>query len=146
MGISLEDLNNMLPFERDVYINLLLEQIQKEECLPVRVGSNAVMFESALLGQKCDAQGLVFEGTWEEKNPKEPLKPIEKKVEFTINVLRVKTRRDDGNDGNGITDDIDRADGVGGENSDLAMLESEVDDSGHGQPDGDNNEDQRLEQ
>jgi len=31
MGFSIEDLNNMIPFERDVYINLLLEQIQKEE-------------------------------------------------------------------------------------------------------------------
>jgi hypothetical protein len=118
---------------------------QKEECLPVRVGSNAVMFESALIGQQCDAKGIVFEGSWKEENPSEPLKPIERKVVFTIDVLRVKTRRTNGA-GNGITDDIDRADGVGSENSDIAMLESSVDAEGLGHADGVNDQAEHTQQ
>lgn len=117
---------------------------QKEENLPVRVGSGAVMFESALLGKKCNDKGIVFDGVWKENNPSEPLKPIEHKVKFTIDIQRVKARRKDDN-GNGISDDIDRADGVGGENSDIAMFESDPESQGSGQPVGINSETQYLE-
>ena len=112
-----------------------IQGTQTEDCLPVRVGSNAVMFESALLGKRCDTKGIVFEGSWKDADPTDKIKTIERKIKFTIDVLRVKTRRKD-ESGNGIADDIDRADGVGGEHSDIAMLESESDDQGHGHSNG----------
>lgn len=122
-----------------------VEGTQTEECLPVRIGSNAVMFETALLGQKCDAKGIVFEGSWKDTDPEDKLKTVERKIKFTIDVLRVKTRRKD-ESGNGIADDIDRADGVGGENSDIAMLESSVDAEGSGHTDGVNDQAEHTQQ
>ena len=118
---------------------------QVEAGLPVRVGSNAVMFESALIGKKCNEKGIEFNTTLKEANPADPLKPIERKVRFIIDVNRVKARSTNGT-GNGISDDIDRADGNGGEDSDIAMFESGTDSEGLGLTDGNNDQAQHTEQ
>lgn len=122
-----------------------VKDIQKEGGLPIRVGSNAVMFESALIGKGVNEKGIVYEGTWKEQNPADLSKSIERKIKFTIDVNRVKTRSLNGT-GNGISDDIDRADGNGGENSDIAMFESGTDSEGLGLTDGDNDQAQHSEQ
>lgn len=51
-----------------------------EEGFPVRVGSNAIMFEPALLGKK-EGEETTYSGEWEGK-----------KVTFTIKILKAKAR------------------------------------------------------
>lgn len=56
-------------------------EIIKEVNFPVRVGSKAVMFEEALVGQPVNAQGVKYSGKHEGVD-----------VVFTLNVQKVKTK------------------------------------------------------
>lgn len=87
-------------------------QEYKQENFPIRVGSNSVVFEQALVGRRPNTMGVTYQaefGSGENKG---------KTIKFNIDIFKVKTNLKGGDNGDGI--------GIEGE----AELSAEADGSG----------------
>jgi hypothetical protein len=72
------------------------EKVFEEDSLPLRVGSNAAVFETALIGRRTGTKGIIFTASFAKKKGEEF---SGKSVEFTIDILKVKTKLGGNTDG-----------------------------------------------